>query len=87
MTDTSRYESLEAPLDDEERELMNPARWDWEHAEVGVPVSDPRIVLEIEITGREIARLEAAAQARSMSVHRFVKHAALACAAHDATNP
>lgn len=87
MTDFIRYESLDAPLDNEERELMNPARWDWEHAEVGAPASDPRIVLEIEITGREISRLEAAAHARAMSVHRFIKHAALACAAHDAAKP
>ena len=27
-----RYESTQEPLDDEERELMDPDNWDWENA-------------------------------------------------------
>jgi hypothetical protein len=34
MPEPIRYESIQEPLDDEERELMNPDTWDWESAEV-----------------------------------------------------
>lgn len=32
MTEPIRYESLDEPLNDEERELMDPESWDWESA-------------------------------------------------------
>jgi hypothetical protein len=34
MAGPIRYESIQEPLDDEERELMDPETWDWESAEV-----------------------------------------------------
>jgi hypothetical protein len=34
MPSPIRYESMQEPLDDEERELMDPDTWDWESAEV-----------------------------------------------------
>jgi hypothetical protein len=30
VDDRGRYEPIEAPADDEERELMDPETWDWE---------------------------------------------------------
>ena len=35
-----RYESLQEPLDDEERELMDPDNWDWDNPIEGVTVGE-----------------------------------------------
>ena len=45
MTKQIRYESIQEPLDDEERELMNPDNWDWDDPIEGVAVGDPRASL------------------------------------------
>lgn len=34
MAERSRYESTQEPLDEEERELMDPEHWDWDNAEL-----------------------------------------------------
>ena len=45
-----RYESIQEPLDEEEREIMDPDNWDWENP-IEVVVSDNLIItLEIDLT-------------------------------------
>lgn len=78
MNGPIRYESIQEPLDDEERELMDPDNWDWENPIEGVPVLNPGIILEIHLTGEELARLEPVAQAEGMTLHAFLKEAAFA---------
>lgn len=80
MTEPIRYESLVEPLNDEERELMDPETWDWESAEERPPVANPGIVLEIRFSHDEIQRVTAAASAAGVPVDTFVTRAALTCA-------
>jgi hypothetical protein len=75
-----RYESIEEPLDDEERELMNPDNWDWDNP-VDVAVSKhPLAQLPIDFTFDEIKIIEKVARAVGMSPHAFIKQAALKAA-------
>lgn len=75
-----RYESIQEPLDDEERELMNPDNWDWENP-IELVVSDNLIItLEIDFTPEEIALLSEAAATEDLPVSRFTKSVALAAA-------
>jgi hypothetical protein len=85
MEEPVRYESMQEPLDDEERELMNPEFWDWETPVEAVTVGEPGAILEIRFTGNEIRRLGPRARAEGITVHEFVKRAALACAPDPAT--
>ena len=82
MTEPIRYESLVEPLDDVERELMDPETWDWESAEERPAVANPGIVLEIRFSHEEIRRVTAAASEAGVSTDAFVTRAALTCAAH-----
>jgi S-methylmethionine-dependent homocysteine/selenocysteine methylase len=77
-----RHMTLQQPLDDEERELMDPNSWDWDNAIEGVPAPDPGLILSIPFTGDEISRIEPTAHAKGMSVFAFIKQAAL-----DAADP
>lgn len=72
-----RYESLQEPLDDEERELMNPDNWDWDNPIEGVTVGDPGAVLSIRFTFDEYDHLFEAAHAQGLSTHEFIKRLAL----------
>jgi hypothetical protein len=75
-----RYESLQEPLDDEERELMDPDNWDWENAYVVEPGPDPHLIFEVRLSGEDITHVERAAIARGMTVGAFLRYAALQCA-------
>ena len=75
-----RYESIQEPLDDEERELMDPDNWDWENAYVVEPGSDPHLIFEVRLSGEDITHVERAAIARGMTVGAFLRYAALQCA-------
>jgi hypothetical protein len=79
------YESLQEPLDDEERELMDPEMWDWEHPMEGVRTPNPQAILEIRFNHDEIKRVGPAARAEGVTEHEFVKRAALARAPEPAT--
>lgn len=80
MNKRIRYESIQEPLDEEERELMNPDNWDWENP-IEVVVSDDLIItLEIDLTSEEHKVLAQAAAAEGMPTHRFMKGVALAAA-------
>jgi hypothetical protein len=75
-----RFESVDEPLDEEERALMDPDAWDWDNP-VAVEVSPSlTTTLELRFSRDEIHTLSAAAVAANMPVTRFIKRAALAAA-------
>ena len=69
---------LREPLDEEERELMDPDHWDWETPVEAEFLPNMGAILEIRFTRDEVARLQRLAHAEDMSIHEFIKHAALA---------
>ncbi len=75
-----RYESTQEPLDDEERELMDPDKWDWENAYEIDPSPNPRLIFEIPLAGDDLRHIERAAIAEGMTVTAYLRHAALRCA-------
>ncbi len=77
MDAVSRYESLQEPLDEEERELMDPEHWDWDSAEEGVPMLNVGAILPIHFSREEIGPLQRLAHAKGMTSHAFIKQAAL----------
>lgn len=72
-----RYESIQEPLDDEERMLMDPDTWDWETAEEGGPSPDPRLIFHVRLSGDDIKRIEPAAVANGMNIGEYLRHVAL----------
>ena len=77
MTMQIRYESTQEPLDDEERELMNPDNWDWDNPVEGVTVADPRASLTIPLTFGELDAIVEAAHAQGLSTEEFIKRLVL----------
>ena len=73
-----RYESIQEPLDEEERELMDPENWDWDNPIEGVSVGDPGAILPIHFTFDEHHHLFQAAHAQGLTTHEFIKRNALA---------
>ena len=72
------FASIQEPLDDEERELMDPGTWDWENTEEGVTVGETGAILPIRFTREEYAALWDHAHARGLETHDFIKRLALA---------
>jgi hypothetical protein len=68
-----RYESIQEPFDDEERELMTPDNWDWDNPVEGVTVSEPRVSLTITLTFDELNAIVEAAHGQGVSTEEFVK--------------
>ena len=77
-------ERLRQPLDDEERELMDPETWDWDCAEVLPPVPASYTITELHLSRDELALLDRAALAEGLTVAEFLRHAALERALHAA---
>lgn len=73
-----RYESIQEPLDEEERELMDADNWDWENPVEMVVHKDFGFIFPIRLTPEEVALLEPIARAEEMTIHEFIKRAALA---------
>ena len=72
-----RYESIQEPLDDEERELMDPDTWDWDNAYELGPSPDPHLIFEARLSGDDLAVIEPAAVARGMHIGEFLRDLAL----------
>lgn len=75
MDNTARDNRLREPLDDEERELMDPETWDWDHPIEGIPTERPGLVFEIRFAPEELEHLSRSARAEGMSLYAFIKHA------------
>jgi hypothetical protein len=71
---------LREPLDDEERELMDPDTWDWDNVQEVTVLPGARLVFEIPLDARELSEIEPAAIANGMTVISFLKDAALRAA-------
>jgi predicted DNA binding CopG/RHH family protein len=72
-----RYESTQEPLDDEERELMNPDNWDWESAYEIEPSPNPGLIFEVRLAGDDFKHVERAATAEGMTITAYLRYAAL----------
>ena len=77
MTEPIRYESLQEPFDDEERELMDPDTWDWESAEVLEPVPNPGAVLQVRFEQGEFRALARLAREEGIGPVEFLRRIAL----------
>jgi hypothetical protein len=80
MPKSIRNEATQEPLDEEERELMDPESWDWAHAEELPPMSEVLFELPIELTRDEYRIIGRAADAQGMTTHAFIAQVALAVA-------
>lgn len=78
MTKPLWYEPVQESLDDKERELMDPDNWDWEQPVEMVVREDFGFIFPIPLTSLQVARLEPIARAEEMTIHEFIKRAALA---------
>jgi hypothetical protein len=77
MEESIRYESLQEPLDDEERELMNPNNWDWDNPVEVVVHENLGIIMPVEVTFEEYSRLDRVARAQGLTPHEFMKRTVL----------
>jgi hypothetical protein len=75
-----RYESIQEPLDDEERELMDPENWDWDNPIEVVVAENVGIQMPIDVTFDEFDCLSEVARAIGLTPHEFMKRAALEAA-------
>lgn len=73
------------PLDEEERELMDPDSWDRESIAELPPAANPGVVLPIRLTVDEMTRVGRAADAEGVSIHEHVKQSVLSRVMHEAT--
>jgi hypothetical protein len=73
MEKPARYESIQEPLDDEERELMNMDNWSWDTWTEGVTVGEPRASLTIPLTFDELDAIVESAHAQGLSTEEFIK--------------
>jgi hypothetical protein len=77
MKNQIRYESIQEPLDDEERELMNPDNWDWDNLIEGVTAGEPQASLTIPLTFDELDAIVEAAHAQGLPTEEFIKRLVL----------
>ena len=80
MEPEHQYVTINDPLDDEERELMNSDMWDWEHPLEVIVAENVGVQLPISITFEEFGLLERVARAEGLNSHTFMKQEALAAA-------
>jgi hypothetical protein len=74
-----RYESMQDPLDDEERELMDPENWDWENAYEVEPGPDPHLTFQVRLSGEDLNQIERAATDKGLTITAYLRYAALQC--------
>jgi len=86
MKNPELNERLREPLDDEERELMNPETWDWDSAQEAIVEPSGYSITEVRLSYDELARIERAAIAEGMTVNAYLRYAALRCAPQHASS-
>lgn len=80
--DPEGIDPLQAPLDEEERALMDPETWDGESAEDAIVEADAHSITEVRRSYDELVQIERAATANGMTVNAYPRYAALHCALH-----
>jgi hypothetical protein len=78
-------DTLREPVDDEERELMDPDTWDWETAQEAIVEPSGYSITEVRLSFDELSRIERAAIAEGMTVNAYMRYAALRCALQHAS--
>ena len=71
---------MSEPLDDEERELMDPDTWDWDSAQEAIIEPSGSSITEVRLSYDELSRIERAAIGKGMTVNAYLRYAALRCA-------
>ena len=77
-------ERFRQPLDDEERELMDPDTWDWGTLEELPPAANPGAILPIRFSLEEMARVGSAADTEGISISEYVRQSVLMRVMHEA---
>lgn len=78
VTATLRFESLDEPLNEEERALMDPAAWDWEtEVEADNIAPDLGAILRVRFTSDEVVALVAAARTEGANAFDFIDQSVL----------
>ncbi len=77
MNQHTRSQPAHEPLDDEERELMDPNNWDWDTLEEGVTVGESRANLTIPFTFEELDAIVEAAHGQGASTEEFIERLVL----------
>ncbi len=67
-----RYESIQEPLDDEGRELMDPDNWDWDNPIQVHIVGTPGAVLRVRFSRDEFLALDRIARAAGIGPIAFI---------------
>jgi hypothetical protein len=80
MEQLEQDERRREPLDDEERELMDPDTWDWESAQEAIVEPSGYSITEVRLSYKELSHIERAAIAKGMTVNAYLRDAALRCA-------
>jgi hypothetical protein len=82
--ETNPYATHE-PLDDEERELMDPDSWDWDSATPGRTIGTPGAQLRVHFTRQELHELVRIASQAGIGPVELVRRTALERIAAEAT--
>ncbi len=83
MNEVIRYESTQEPLDEEERELMDPDSWDWDSAEDGIPNPNAGAVLRVRFAREEFLALARIARNEGIGPVELIRRTMLRSIAHD----
>ena len=67
-----RYESIQEPLDDEERELMDPDNWDWDNPLEGRTIGTPGAILRVRFSRDEFLALDRIARESGIGPIDFI---------------
>ena len=85
MNEPIRYESIQEPLDDEERELMDPETWDWDTPIEGRTVGTPGAILRVRFSREEFRNIEHIARNSGIGPVELVRQTVLNRIATDVT--
>lgn len=86
MKDPEPDDAPHAPLDEEERILMDPDTWDWDSAQEAIVEPSGYSITEVRLSFDELSRIEQAATAKGMTVNAYLRYAALQCAGQPASS-
>ena len=67
-----RYESIQDPLDDEERELMDPDNWDWDNPIEVQVIGTPGAILRVRFSREEFLALDRIAREAGIGPIDFI---------------
>ena len=73
MNEPIRYESIDEPFDEDERELMDPESWDWASTEEGEPAPHAGAVLEVRFERDEFLALTRLAREKGIGPGELIR--------------